>query len=235
MKRAFTIVELLVVIAIFAILLALTVSGVSMVRDAGRKVQCASQLRQFGVAFYQFAREPENNGRFPRSDWDVQFGFWIDQTQRFYRDFELLVCPSDPAPFALDALSHMSIEGPLSRDAYVGQHLSYHGSCMTLETARGRLGPRVSDYARPSRTMLLDEVTTSPGGNRCQMPEHVWDGWHSYYDQSINFDKTYDALTRHGGGVNWLMADGSAQWWSVYDAPASVSYRINGEIARSYR
>jgi len=48
--RAFTLVEMLVVIAIIAILVALLVPAISASRKSARKIQCANNLRQLGVA-----------------------------------------------------------------------------------------------------------------------------------------------------------------------------------------
>lgn len=50
MRRAFTVVELLVVIAIIGVLVAITLPAVQMAREAGRKTQCSSQLKQIAMA-----------------------------------------------------------------------------------------------------------------------------------------------------------------------------------------
>ena len=61
-RRAFTLVELLVVIAIIGLLLAILLPAVQMAREAGRRTQCASQLRQLGVAATSFENA---KGSFP--------------------------------------------------------------------------------------------------------------------------------------------------------------------------
>ena len=52
--NAFTVVELLVVITIIGILIALILPAVRAAREAARKAQCASSLRQIGIAFSSY-------------------------------------------------------------------------------------------------------------------------------------------------------------------------------------
>ena len=67
-RRAFTLVELLVVIAIIAMLISILVPVVGKARDRARKVGCASNLRQIGVAVKSYLSDHENV--FPMvSDW----------------------------------------------------------------------------------------------------------------------------------------------------------------------
>ena len=98
----FTLVELLVVAAIIGTLVALLLPAVQSARAAARRTQCASGLRQIGIATINFAEA--HRGKWPywdddHADADDEGGkkTWIDALAPFTESVtEIRICPDDP-------------------------------------------------------------------------------------------------------------------------------------------
>lgn len=96
-RSGFTVIELLVVVVIIAVLISLILPAVQKSREAARRVQCANNLRQIGLAIHQFCET--HQGDFPVSTHltsDLE-STWIYTLAPFMENVDSIrICPEDP-------------------------------------------------------------------------------------------------------------------------------------------
>ena len=94
---AFTLVELLVVVSIIAVLIGLLLPAVQASRAAARRTQCASNLRQVGLAMGQFC--DAHRGQFPDTSHNQSGDLeqsWIYTVAPFMESVDAIrICPDD--------------------------------------------------------------------------------------------------------------------------------------------
>lgn len=119
-RKAFTLIELLVVIAIIALLAALLFPVFAKAKEAGKKTQCISNLRQVGssIALYMadydgiFPNALDASDKFSAGIWDQfpdfrsripQMPLLQDAVQPYVKSREIFHCPSDSGTNVLDS------------------------------------------------------------------------------------------------------------------------------------
>ncbi len=100
LTRQQDIIIILVWLALYFVIVQLTLSAVSIINESysesSRKVKCASNLKQLGVALFMYSED--NNGHFPDRDGDA--GLEMLWQQHYVTDYNIYLCPStsDSAP-----------------------------------------------------------------------------------------------------------------------------------------
>lgn len=194
-NHGFTLVELIIVVAIIMLLAAMFFPVFEAAMARAESTSCLSNLRNMGMAVrlyaddYEDAIVPASVGGPP----GYQGTCWDVLLQRYLRNRDILLCPSDESPTA-------SVPGRVSLPHSYGINFSiaflggYNASSL-----------RIFEIEEPARVILFCEIYGTFRTFGVSYP----DG---------QFERV--ARDRHSGGANYTFVDGHARW---LQAEATVS------------
>ena len=164
-RLGFTLIELLVVIAIISLLAAILFPAFSLVRERARQTSCASNLKQLGLAFMQYAQDFDEHYPIGIDDRSNGLG-WAGQIYSYAKSTQLFTCPDDPTlrPAAGDTVISYAYNqdiptyfyGPFNVPDVSRQHNLISGITNASKTVM--LFECMNGMAQP------DNLTTAPSG-----------------------------------------------------------------------
>lgn len=202
----FTLVELLVVTAIVGLLVALLLPAVQAAREAARRANCASNLRQVGLAITQYC--DTHQGFFPQtthtidSDADYKTQCWIYTIAPFMESVDKIrICPDD-------LLGDQRLEQRMT--SYVLN--SYITDTTLAETVTNR--ERLESL---SQTLVAFELTDRDNWRIEATDDHVhtnnWFKTNNIQDKTVfTIVSAQVSVERHSRGSHFLYADARVAW-----------------------
>ena len=194
LRGAFTLIELLVTIALIAILAALLLPVLARARDQAQTTQCATNLRQWGLALRMYA--DDNSDFLPRRGQGVQTLALLTRPEDWFNALppylnvppyeQLAVTGKKPA-----AGGHTVFICPDAVDPGGGNFLCYAMN-MNLSPWNLPLATRFATVSQPEATVAFGE---SPGP----------------YASTYPSAQAYSIVARHAGRINLLFLAGEVR------------------------
>jgi prepilin-type N-terminal cleavage/methylation domain-containing protein/prepilin-type processing-associated H-X9-DG protein len=227
LRRAFTLVELLVVVAIIGVLVALLLPAVQAARAAARRSECASNMRQIGLAIHQYC--DTHRGRFPFivHGEDSRTGkartkddSWIYSLAPYLESVDKVrLCPEDlpRINYELNTLTSYAMNGYLREPERIPGGLPAP-VVAAMERANEGLAPSFDKLAQTHATIVMFEgVADLLNLNVDHLDSFKW-----FSDENLqqnaserrvwNAVRAEAAVDRHHGtSANYLYADGHVE------------------------
>lgn len=221
-RHGFTLIELLTVVGVIAILAAILFPLLSRAREAARRSNCASNLRQIGLTCQLYANEngeklPEIVGEGALWPWDISVEVMDALMRTGGGERDMFFCPSGAVEDRAEQWDFgvTNAGGKLDGFRVIGYVLLFEGALRVLpEHTNARMEDSVSipvgqgstayEYIPASQRELAVDALLSIGGREGNF--HAVPGGTSNPDRTNHLDENRPA------GGNILFMDGHIEW-----------------------
>lgn len=201
--RAFTLIELLIVIAIIAILAAILFPVFASAREKARQSSCASNEKQIGLAYLQYAQDNDEMVCYSRG--------WSGYMYPYVQSKQVFLCPDDVAKNGYNPTISYMINNFVSWDTVYGHTSKWTAPALTVLVGECQ-GVYTTDVFKLPNTdspnLLGDVFAPNPTFGCGAMGVPVGVTFNSYYQCT--------QTGRHNGGSNVLLLDGHVKWLLPY-------------------